>query len=43
MVPSHLVISDEMVIFVTYVSPFSDELDVVMELDSSVTIAFGHG
>jgi hypothetical protein len=34
MVASHLIIGDEMVIFITDVSPFCDELNVVMELDS---------
>jgi hypothetical protein len=34
MVASHLVIGDEMEIFVTNVSPFCDELDVVMEMNS---------
>jgi hypothetical protein len=34
MVVSHLVIGDEMVIFVTDVSPFCDDLCDVMELNS---------
>jgi hypothetical protein len=34
MVASHLVISEEMVIFVTDVSPFCDDLCDIMELNS---------
>jgi hypothetical protein len=33
-VASHLVIGDEMEIFITDLSPFYDEIDVVMEMNS---------